>query len=239
MAGDPVQMIALAIRATERARTARIELRSESWMRLPPTATPPTRALLPGPLAPLRPLARRVGRRVGRGLLTQRAEGVVDLDRRLAAFDYDAYAVLVEAGREWSGRSGRERSTLPDRPAGWNQPLWFLDLLRGVVEAEAMGVEQVRGAACARLAARADLARASAAARDGMAAPDAARVEDLARLPVDCWIDEAMLIRRVRHERPGDAWRTHLTLDLFDFGIAVEREWTHMPTFRRPEGDSG
>jgi hypothetical protein len=104
----------------------------------------------------LRPLARRAGRRIGKWLLTQVADGVIDLDRRLAAFDYGDYAVLVEAGRQWSGRSGRERSTLHEQPAGWNQPLWFLDLLRGVVEAEAMGIASVRGASCARLAARAD-----------------------------------------------------------------------------------
>jgi hypothetical protein len=233
---DPLAAIASAVAATEAARTARVLFRSEidfAGLALPRTWTPGSAR--PGRLNPLRPVLGRLARgAVGLFAGPHDAEGFVDFERRLVAMDYGAYAVVVEAGREWGGLSGRARSTLPERPAGWAQPLWLIDLLRGTVQAQPAGDEVVRGVRCVRLAGRADLGLAERHSGRPMAVPAVPRVEDLAEIPIDCWIDTARLLRRVR----VDIVRSIEGVDLFDFGVHVEPDWLDMPRFRSPVGDA-
>jgi len=231
---DPLTAIASALAATEAARTARVVFRSGmdgSALRL--SRPSDLRGRGAERFNPLRLVVRPLAHGVMRFAGPHEAEGVVDFARRLVAMDFGAYAVIVEGEREWGGLSGRARSTLPEHRAGPSQPLWLVDLLHGMVEAEPAGDEVVRGMPCRRLAGRADLGRAE---RDGgrpVAVPEASRIEELHAVPIDCWIGRDGLVRRVRVQM-----RSRITgVDLFDFGVPVERDWPDMPTFRTPVAD--
>jgi len=228
---DPVGAIGRAAAATEAAHTSRVAfvhgVDIAGVLGGGDVVPPPSRG------------SHRVGRRFARGPARpfppgDGAEGVVDFDRRLVAMDFGFYAEFVEAEREWRGPSGRPRSTLPERPAGWAQPLWMVDLLYGVVAGVQAGEETVRGEPCVRLAGRADLALAERECGRQMPTPDVPATA-LAAIPVHCWVDEGRLLRRLRVEVGGTSYGA----ELFDFGVWVDRDWLDMPTFRSPAYDDG
>ena len=229
---DPMGAIVRAAAATEAAHTSRVAFVHGVDM---------AGLLRAGDMVP-RPShgpSHRPARRFARGLARpfppgDGAEGVVDFDRRLVAMDFGFYAEFVEAGREWRGRSGRLRTTLPERPAGWAQPLWMVDLLHGAVAAVNAGEDVVRGEPCVRLSGRADLALAARKSGRSMPAPDLPAAA-LGAIPVHCWVDEGRLLRRIRVEVGGTAH----SAELFEFGVWVDREWLDMPTFRSPAYDDG
>jgi hypothetical protein len=165
----------------------------------------------------------------------QEAEGVVDFATRRYMLDYGSFARLYADGKEWSGRSGRALSTLPPDSDAVPTPLWLLDLLAGVTEADDRGTEEVRGTLCSQIATKSDLSRASHATPGGVAVPEVGRFEDLLSLPAEVWLDDTH-IRRVRFsgERRTD------TVELWDFGASVDDlDWTRLPTFRSQQDERG
>ena len=86
--------------------------------------------------------------------------------------------------------------------------------------------------ACRHLGCTADLSRASQAAAGRIAVPVRSRFEDLLALPLEVWLDD-MHIRRVRFSSAEGAEQRSETLELWDFGVAVDDlDWTRLPTFR-------
>jgi len=233
---DGVLRIARGLDATLAAGTARIELTIAHELPSMPASAPSPALMFP---APVRPLARRIGRRVERAMLgPRRADGLIDLRRRIVALDFGRRADLIDGGRSWSGMSGAERPARSGS-ADWQQPLWLLDLLRGVVAAEARGTEPVAGAACLRLAATADLIRASRAAPGPMAVPFAPSYAALGRLPAECWLDGAPLVRRLHTELEQHSGSVAVTVDFVEFGVPVPHEWPNLPRLRRPTRPGG
>ena len=161
-----------------------------------------------------------------------KGEGYIDFRRHRCALDYGSYALIVADDRMWSGRSGRPVATLPDETATSIEPMWLLDLVRGVTGVEAEGEELVRGRKRQHLRTHADMGRAAAVAPAGLPVPiGAARYEDLLRLPLELWLDEDGYIRRLRQ---GDETAT-LTLELLELGAEGPADWTRLPTFRSPQ----
>ncbi len=131
-----------------------------------------------------------------------------------------------------SGPAARARAieTGAEHPARAGQPLWLLDLCRGIVDAQPAdesdhaGGERLRGHS-----AHADLARVSAAVPYEVAVPyPVAHVEELTRFPFGVWTDDAGRIRRVRGVASPSG--IAMTLDLHDFGVALPPAyWTTFP----------
>jgi hypothetical protein len=174
-------------------------------------------------------LARTTPRREARPATT--GYGVVDVGAGRAAIDYGEFAVVVQDGQEWSGRSGRTLASLPSRRPGRLQPLWLFDLVTGVTEARPIAVEEVGDRDCRRLAAHADAV--VAATHTDFALPSKSWLADMRAVPFVVWIDPEGVIRRVRC--PDDYG---LTVELEELGVEAS-EWTALPTFRseRPTGD--
>lgn len=182
----------------------------------------------------LRPLV-RVGSFAGRRAFTAGlgklggdlvGEGYIDFGGHRSAFAYGSFAVMVVGDRMWMGRSGTPIATLPEERASWLEPLWLIDLVRGVTDFEVRGEELVGDRTCQRLYAYADLGRAAAASPSDLPVPTGAdRYGDLLRLPLELWIDEQNHIRRARQ---GDATVT-LTLDLLEFGAEDGTDWSRLP----------
>lgn len=166
-------------------------------------------------------LGRRLAAKLGQA---QEGCGVVDVGAGRAAIDYGEFAVVVQDGQEWSGRSGRTLASLPSRRPRRLQPLWLFDLMTGVTEARHVGVEEVGGRACRRLAAHADAV--AAATHTDFALPSRSRLADMRAVPFEVWIDADGVIRRACC--PDDFG---LTVELEELGVAAE-EWTALPTFR-------
>jgi len=250
-ASGTVDLVRRARAATVAAGTARVLAVTEHdvalWEELPRRRGPLSRAarFVAGAVAallpPVRYVAKFAGRRlwklVGRGISFRRqeAEGVVDFAHRRYAVDYGHYSVMYMDGQHWNGRSGRARVTLPVRDGEVPTPLWLVDLLSGVTQAEDQGPEIVRGATCRRIAVSVDVGRASAATPGGVAAPARSRFDELLSLPVDVWIDDSH-VRRVRYV----AGETAETIELWDFGVRIKSlDWTYMRTFRSPDAAPG
>jgi hypothetical protein len=166
-------------------------------------------------------LGRRLAAKLGGA---RQAYGVVDVGTGRAAIDFGDYAIVVQDGREWSGRSGRTLASLPSRRPRRLQPLWLFDLMTGVTEAQAADVEEVGGRACRHLAARADAVEA--ATHTDFTLPSKARLADLRSVPFEVWIDDDGLIRRARS--PEDFG---MTVELTELGATAE-EWTALPVLR-------
>lgn len=188
----------------------------------------------------LRPLIRAgstAGKRAftaGLGKLVKdlQGEGYIDFRTHRCALDYGSYALIVVADRMWSGRSGRPVATLPEEPATSIEPMWPLDLVRGVTDVEAQGEELVSGRRRRHLRTHADMSRAAAVAPAGLPVPiGAARYSDLLHLPLELWLDEDDYIRRLRQGGEAAAF----TLDLLELGADGPADWTRLPTFRSPQ----
>jgi hypothetical protein len=162
-------------------------------------------------------------------------EGFIVPRSRRWMMDYGSYAELFEDDRFWGGRSGRALSTLDPWPDGTRRNfLWLLDALRGVVDAQADGVETVRGQTCAKVMATIDLSKASERLPRSIEVPQVRRFSDLLALPFTVWHDEHRL-RRIQYVggtcSPDGCETT--TVELWDYGVATDRlDWSCLPTFR-------
>jgi hypothetical protein len=212
----------------------KIEWRQDRRTYIPPTARPPGR---PSPLSPVRRLAWeavkaewkrafgdfQVGHMAGKGVLGPSTGRYM--------VDYGAFAQIHEGRQTFGGRSGRALTTLnPFSSQGWHGgPMWLLQALRGTTDATDEGDESLRGIPCQRLAVRCDLDRVFAASAPKF--PDAVtdRLKRHQLLPVTVWIG-GDYIRRVR---VSDVMQRDLTLELWDYGTAIEEfDWSRLPTFR-------
>jgi hypothetical protein len=112
-------------------------------------------------------------------------------------------------------------------PRGPNDPLWPLDALWGARrDAVEIGSEAVRGVPTTRCRLTVDLARADALVPAGVSVP-AGPYRALLRMPAEVWLDEAGLARRVAvspepEGAAGAGERTWATVELWDFGVAVD-----------------
>jgi hypothetical protein len=233
-----VELVRRAYEQTVAAGTARIVLITEhDWG--PSEPTPPRRRRMP--VRFVGSVAKAIGKRMlksmtkGMDFRRMEGEGVVDFTHRRYMVDYGHYARAYVEGQEWSGLSGIAREKLPTRPDEVPTPLWLLDLLAGVTDADDEGSDVVRGDNCRRISVRVDVSRASAATPGGVAAPARSRFEELLALPVDVWLDGSC-VRRVRFAGKAAAE----TIELWDFGVRIKSlEWTYMPSFRSPGADRG
>ena len=138
---------------------------------------------------------------------------------------------LVVRDQRWEGEPGSPVSELTAGPAATAQPLWLLDLVRGITEAKAQGEESLGGQTTRRFTAYANLERALRAAPYPMPGANASDlVVDHKRLPLELWVDGEGCIRRihVRHSL------VPMTLDLLELG-APPPDWSRLQTF--PERD--
>jgi hypothetical protein len=184
------------------------------------------------------PVLRRQGgivnsavRRALGGTLSVRVDrGAIDFAAARCALAGERRSRIVAGDSEWTGRPGAHVESGAEHPARAAQPLWLLDLCRGIVDAEAaaepehVGGERLRGHA-----AHADLALVSAAVPYEVAVPyPVAHVEELTRFPFGVWTDDAGRIRRVRGVASPSG--IAMTLGLHDFGVALPAAyWTTYP----------
>lgn len=228
------------VRQTWSAGSARITYDLAWTWSVPKFPSPPRAPVRRALVAVAKGAGKSVGRAVYRAatrgkdpLGHMNAEGVVDLAARRSMSGTGNYAVVQMGGEQWSGRSGRPLATLPSVPATTTSPLWLLDLLRGIVNANGQGQDTIDGDPCRYVRAVVDLTVASAAT-GGLPSPGRARFDDLLALPIEVWVN-ATHVRRVRFS-DGDAsvaTRT-LTLTLSEFGIEVgQLDWSRLPTFGR------
>jgi len=138
-------------------------------------------------------------------------------------------AVLVVRDRHWTGAPGEHIHRLSAKTAPANQPLWLLDLLCGVVDAEKRGVASLQGQTCTHFGAQVDLLRASDAVAYQMALPPGvSQLQELQRIPVELWIDGEGHVRRVRHTAASET--AVLTVDLTEFGTSLPSDWSRLPS---------
>jgi hypothetical protein len=158
--------------------------------------------------------------------------GVVDFQAHRCVFGSSRptwNSDLIIGNRHWSGSPGTTLAGLHDKPATTSQPLWLVDLLRGVVDAREQAVEDIDGRSARRFLAHADLDHASAAASYTLAVPDdAEKHTDDGHVAVDVWIDDDGHIRRIRHARLAEP-HASFTVDLTDFGAALPSDWSRLP----------
>ena len=172
------------------------------------------------------PVLRRQGgivnsavRRALGGTLSVRVDrGAIDFAGARCALAGERRSRIVAGDSEWTGRPGAHVESGAEHPARAAQPLWLLDLCRGVVDAQP-----------AEEPAHADLALVSAAVPYEVAVPyPVAHVEELTRFPFAVWTDDAGRIRRVRGVASPSG--IAMTLDLHDFGVALPAAyWTTFP----------
>jgi hypothetical protein len=183
------------------------------------------------------PVLRRQGgivnsavRRALGGTLAARVDrGAIDFAGARCAFAGERRSSIVAGDSEWTGRPGARIESGAEHPARAAQPLWLLDLCRGIVDAEAATLDHAGGAGLRGHTAHADLARVSAAVPYEVAVPYPVRhVEELTRFPFGVWTDDAGRIRRIRGVASPSG--IAMTLDLHDFGVALPPAyWTRFP----------
>jgi hypothetical protein len=228
---ESVSTILTALEQAVAAGSARISWSTDASWSFPATPAPERGPVSTAALG----VAKAAGKAIGGGLvkLVSRGrdpwhlngEGVLDLTGRRFMVDYDSYAVLQVRAQEWSGRSGRSLSTLAASAPHIPSPLWLVDLVAGVKEAEDRGTEQVDGQAWRHLLAVTDLAAASARRPEGMASPARERYEELLALPLEVWLQDGHLrrLRFVVDERTD-------TVTFTDFGVPVDGlDWSRLP----------
>lgn len=166
-------------------------------------------------------------------LAAQPAVGIVDFGAHRCMYGYPGRSevTLVVGDKYWHGASGTAVDALSKQPASALQPLWLLDLVRGVEEAHASGDERLGGRTCRRFVGHADLNRAADAVAYEMAVPQGMdQLGQLARLSLELWVDPERQIRRIRHhsgERPSAPTSTS-TLDLSEFGVEPPSDWSRL-----------
>ncbi len=179
---------------------------------------------------------RRLFERWTREVEAQRQTGVIDFAAHRCM--YGPYkvskereeAVLVVQDRLWRGAPGTAVDRLSADATSTLQPLWLVDLVRGVVDATEQAREVLGGHTCRLFAAHADLNRAAEALSYQVAIPQGVgQLDDLKRIPVEVWVDDDRNIRRIRHTTGGPGTST-TTLDLSDFGTQLPADWSRLPS---------
>ena len=183
------------------------------------------------------PVLRRQGgivnsavRRALGGTLSVRVDrGAIDFASARCALAGERRSRIVAGDSEWTGRPGAHVETGAEHPARAGQPLWLLDLCRGIVDAQPAAGADAGGERLRGHTAHADLARVSAAVPYEVAVPyPVAHVEELTRFPFGVWTDDAGRIRRVRGVASPSG--IAMTLDLHEFGVALAPAyWTTFP----------
>ena len=126
------------------------------------------------------------------------AEGIIDPTGRRFMMDFGGYAELVQDGHRFGGRSGRRLDTLDPWPERHDiDPLWLLDVRRGVTGATSDGEETVQGSICRRWDVTLDIGVASVNTPGGIRPPRVDRFEQLGSLGMAAWAD-GEYVRRVR-----------------------------------------
>jgi len=162
------------------------------------------------------------------------ATGVIEFGAHRCMYGYpgEQEAVMVSGDRSWSGTPGSAVDSLSAGKAPVEQPLWLFDLVRGVVEArEVPGVDR-EGGRSRRFAAIADLNRVAEAVGHHVRLPTGTKwLADLKRIPVEVWVNDDGYIRRIRlREGPLDAPMRSSTLELSEFGIELDVDWSRLST---------
>jgi len=174
--------------------------------------------------------------------LGRRAVGFIDFAGHRCMLDYpdrSAQATLIVGNRRWEGHPGTHIGGRPKRRASLS-PVWLVDLLRGVDQAQRRAEEVLDGNACRRFSVHANVGRADKAVpydlvqRREWARRRARRSasnlwSDPGRIPLEVWMDGEDQIRRVRCETARRA--LILTLDLADFAIDQPLDWSRFPSF--------
>ena len=141
-------------------------------------------------------------------------------------------AELIVGDERWLGAPGTAINRLTAKPATVWQPLWLVDLVRGVVDAREHPAQDAGGNGPRRFSATSDLNRAAEAVPYGMAIPpNLDRLDDLRNIPIDVWVDDDGFIRRLRHDNARPTTLMTSTLDLTELGIAVPEDWSRIPVF--------
>lgn len=148
-------------------------------------------------------------------------------------------AELVVGDRKWKGPFPTAVEAEGSDPASTLQPLWLLDLVRGVVSAREQTPQIVAGRTCRHFSVLADLNRAAEAVSYPMAIPTGmVRLDDLTRIAAQVWVDDDGKIRHMRHteyfrqaEDAGVPLST-VTVDLIEFGVELPAVWARLPSVR-------
>ncbi len=176
----------------------------------------------------MRRLIKRLSRTMAEGVV-----GIIDFEANRCVYCLDRSKVeMIIGDRRWYGAPGTTVERLSAGPASELQPLWLVDLVRGVVDARVEGTERLDGRMARRFSARADLNRAAEVVSYEMAVPsNTAQLVDLTNIAVEVWVDDDGYIRRIRYAsgHPGTPMSTS-TLDLTEFGIALPSDWSRIPT---------
>jgi hypothetical protein len=156
--------------------------------------------------------------------------GWVDFVGRRYELDAGHWMVRADGVHRYTGRNASRlrRHRRPQMSSTLREPLWLIELLRGTVEAEEMGTEDVRGVVCRHFAVVADFPRAAAASQCGLAQPLVPPEALCRKLGIEVWdgrhigadvvIDSAGLVRRINVR----GFLLNVTMELFDFGDAVD-----------------
>ncbi|MBA2794091.1 MAG: hypothetical protein H0U32_08915 [Thermoleophilaceae bacterium] len=144
-------------------------------------------------------------------------------------------ATLVVGDRTWKGPFGTTVPAASADDASTLQPLWLIDLARGVVEAREQTAQVLHGRACRRFSAHADLNRAAEMVPYQLAIPTGTgRLDQLRRIPVEVWVDDEGRIRRIRHAHASDGRASvplsTTTVDLLEFEVELPADWSRLPT---------
>ena len=109
--------------------------------------------------------------------------------------------------------------------AGQSDPSQGLDVLRGVSDVKAVGDEDVRGVSTTHYAGVVDLSKLGAKDPELQAQLDKiAQASGVSRVPVEVWIDDQGLVRRLKQTYEGNGSTQPsmtMTMDLYDFGAPV------------------
>lgn len=172
-------------------------------------------------------LLKRLSKTMAEGMV-----GTIDFEAsRCVYYPAPSKAEMIVGDRRWYGAPGTTIEGVAGEPASDVQPLWLIDLVRGVVDAREEGAESLGARRARRFSAHADLDRAAEAVGYEMAVPSDLRERgDPKYVAVEVWVDDDGYIRRIRRASgdPGTAMFTS-TLDLTEFGIALPSDWSRIP----------
>lgn len=247
MSPEPVagEEVLAALERTVRCRSARIEVRFQiSWGDAFLSESGRTS---PRGGSVRRRLTRWAGAVVGRMLnsgmqrllkrlsktLAQGVVGILDFEANRCVYYMErSKAEMIVGDRQWYGAPGASVAGLAAGPASALQPLWLVDLVRGVMDAREQGPERLNGGTARHFSAHADLNRAAEAVSYEMAVPsDIDQLVDLTYIAVEVWVDEDGYLRRIRHASgDGGTGMSTTTLDLIELGIATPSDWSRIPT---------
>ena len=179
-------------------------------------------------------LALGVSKRGARRYTGLPVEGVVDYEAHRCMYRHPKarQVTLVVGDRSWHGDAGAAAATIRETPASALQPLWLLDLLRGIEEGFEPGEEEIlEGHTCRRFAGNADLLDAAGAVSYELWVPTGAgSVGQLRRVPVELWLDSERRIRRIRHRAvaPDGRLINTTSIEILELGVEPPPDWSRL-----------